>query len=255
MQTSTRQSIRILAVRTLALLAAIATATVPGWSADENAFTRQLWKKAEPSYQAALAHPYLTGLGDGSLPKEKFRYYLVQDALYLRVFGQALSLLAAKAPNEEWALTLNQHAMDTLKAERELHADILASAGMTVAEINRTPMAPVNAAYTNHLIATVSQRPFIEGLAAVLPCYWVYLEVGKHLARQGSPDPEYARWIKQYAGEAFEEPVQAVLGMMDQIAGEESPGARERAMAIYDRSTRYEYLFWDMAWREEQWLP
>ena len=242
-------------LRTCIIAIALLAGTIPIWPSEHQKFTRQLWQHAEPTYLAALKHPYLAGLGNGTLPKSKFRYYLVQDTLYLRKFGQALSLLAAKAPHEEWTLTLNQHAMDTLKAERELHADILATAGMTADEIARSPMAPLNVAYTNHLIATVSQRPFIEGLAAVLPCYWVYLEAGKHLAKAGSPDPEYARWIKQYAGEAFDEPVQAVLRIMDTVAAEESEAARQRAMAIYQRSTRYEYLFWDMAWREEQWLP
>ncbi len=224
-------------------------------NAQESEFTSQLWRETEPVYLATLQHPYLTGLGDGTLPKQKFRYYLVQDALYLRVFGQSLSLLASKAPREEWALILNQHAIETLEAERQLHASILEAGGVTADAIQRTPMAPVNTAYTNHLLATVSQRPFIEGLAAVLPCYWVYLEVGKHLVARGSPDKDYQRWIHQYAGEGYEKSVQAVLRMMNETAAKESEEARQRAIRIYERSTRYEYLFWDMAWREERWLP
>ncbi|MCU0227717.1 MAG: thiaminase II [Bryobacterales bacterium] len=224
-------------------------------SAQQAPFTRQLWAEAEPVYQATLRHPFLTGLADGSLPRQKFRYYLVQDALYLRAFGQALSLLAAKAPREEWAITLNQHAIETLQAERQLHASILAEGGISADAVQQTTMAPVNAAYTNHLLATVSQRPFVEGLAAVLPCYWVYLEVGKHLVAKGSPDKDYQRWINQYAGTEFEKNVQAVLEMMNQTAATEGADARGRAVRIYERSTRYEYLFWDMAWREERWTP
>ncbi len=223
--------------------------------AEEKAFTKQLWQQAQPVYEATLRHPYLVGLHDGSLPKAKFRYYLVQDAQYLRSFGQALSLLAAKAPEEDWALTLNQHAIETLEAERQLHASILAAYGTNSQAIQEFPMAPVNVAYTNHLLATVSQRPFIEGLAAVLPCYWVYLEVGKHLLIKGSPDKDYQRWIDQYAGEGYEKSVEAVLQMMDHTAARESDEARRRALRIYERSTRYEYLFWDMAWREEVWGP
>lgn len=223
--------------------------------AEEQTFTRQLWQETKPVFEATLRHPYLVGLSDGGLPKAKFRYYLIQDAKYLRVFGQALSLLAAKAPSEEWSLTLNQHAIETLQAERQLHSDILGAYGTDAKAIDQEPMAPVNVAYTNHLLATVSQRPFIEGLAAVLPCYWVYLEVGKHLVLKGSPDTDYQRWIDQYAGEGFEQSVQAVLRMMDEIATRESEEGRRRALRIYERSTRYEYLFWDMAWREEGWLP
>lgn len=242
-------------IREWVIILALLIWAAPFAPAQQNAFTRQLWTEAKPVYEATLRHPYLTGLQDGTLPKAKFRYYLVQDAHYLRVFGQALSLLAAKAPEEDWALTLNQHAMETLQAERQLHANILRAHGTDAQSIAATPMAPVNVAYTNHLLATVSQRPFLEGLAAVLPCYWVYLEVGKHLVAKGSPDPDYQRWIDQYAGEGFEASVQAVLRMMDETAAQEPEAARQRALRIYERSTRYEYLFWDMAWREEQWAP
>lgn len=238
----------------LRILAVFVAIPLAAWC-EQTVFTRQLWNEAKPVYEATLRHPYLTGLQDGTLPKAKFRYYLVQDAQYLRAFGQALSLLAAKAPEEEWALTLNQHAIDTLHAERQLHADILSAYGIDKSAIAATPMAPVNVAYTNHLLATVSQRPFIEGLAAVLPCYWVYLEVGRHLVAKGSPDMDYQRWINQYAGEGFEASVQAVLRMMDEMSTREGEASRKRALHIYERSTRYEYLFWDMAWREEQWLP
>ncbi|MCW5963059.1 MAG: thiaminase II [Bryobacterales bacterium] len=241
--------------RNVYVVAALLAASVLAAAGEQQSFTKQLWQEAEPVYEATLRHPYLVGLSNGTLPKSKFRFYLVQDAQYLRVFGQALSMLAAKAPSEEWSLTLNQHAIETLQAERQLHAEILAAYGTSAMAIQQEPMAPVNVAYTNHLLATVSQRPFIEGLAAVLPCYWVYLEVGKHLVAKGSPDKDYQRWIDQYAGESFEQSVQAVLRMMEESAARESEDARRRALRIYERSTRYEYLFWDMAWREEGWMP
>lgn len=247
-------TLRILRTTAIFLLVLAAATGLPV-GAQQAPFTRQLWQRAEPVYQETLRHPYLAGLADGTLAKAKFQYYLVQDAHYLRVFGQVLSLIAAKAPDEEWALTLNQHAMDTLRAERELHTEILRAFGSDEATVAATPMAPVNVAYTNHLVATAAQRPFIEGLAAVLPCYWVYLEVGKHLVSKGSPDPYYQRWIDQYAGEAYEQSVKQVLAMMDAQANKEHPHTRQRALEIYERSTRYEYLFWDMAWREERWLP
>ncbi|MCZ2157406.1 MAG: thiaminase II [Bryobacterales bacterium] len=218
-------------------------------------FTKTLWREAEPVYLKTLEHPFLTGLSDGTLPKDRFQFYLVQDAQYLRVFGQALSLLAAKAPEEEWALTLNQHAMDTLKAERTLHESILRAHGVDTRQAVASGMAPTAVAYTNHILATASQRPFIEGLAAVLPCYWVYERVGKHLESKGSPDKEYNQWIRMYAGDGFGDSVLAVLGMMDKVAERESEDARRRAVEIFKRSARYEYLFWDMAWREETWRP
>lgn len=156
--------------------------------------------------------------------------------------------MAAKASREQWAITLNQHAAETLKTERQLHESLLD--GDVKAE-----MAPVNRAYTNHLLATVHQRPFAEGLAAVLACYWIYWEVGKELRKRGSKNPDYQRWIGQYADESFGRAVQQVLDMMNEEAARMGGLSREHARQLFTLSARYEYLFWDMAWREEKWLP
>lgn len=228
---------------------------LPASFAAGDGFTEELWRSAEPIYRQTLEHPFLTSLQEGKLPKAKFDFYLVQDAQYLRAFGRALSILAAKAPREDWAVTLNQHAIDTLKAERQLHETILASRGIDTRAAVASGMAPTNVAYTNHLLATVSERPFLEGLAAMLPCYWVYQRVGEHLAAKGSPDKDYQAWIDMYAAEGYADSVNAILNMVNTQAEGETEAARDRAKALYLRSTRYEYLFWDMAWREERWAP
>lgn len=218
----------------------------PAWAGD---FTGRLWSSIQPIYQRTLEHPFLRGLADGSLPRSRFEYYLAQDALYLGGFSRALSLLAAKAPREEWSLTLNRHAVEALEVERKLHESLL-GAGRSAAT-----MAPTNLAYTNHLIATVTQRPFLEGLAAMLPCYWIYWEVGKHLKQRGSKDPDYQRWIDQYAAEEFGASVRQVLEMMETEAQTADAATREKAQKLFELSARYEYMFWDMAWREEGWPP
>jgi thiaminase/transcriptional activator TenA len=218
----------------------------PAWGGE---FTGQLWSAIAPIYDKTVRHPFLAGLADGTLPRARFDFYLEQDALYLSAFSRALSLLAAKAPREEWALTLNRHAVEALEVERKLHESLLGPG-------RRTPaMAPSNFAYTNHLIAAVSQRPFAEGLAALLPCYWIYWEVGKQLKKRGSKNPDYQRWIDQYAGEEYGATVRQVLEMMDQEARAMSAASREAARKLFEISARYEYMFWDMAWREEAWPP
>jgi len=220
--------------------------TVPAWAGD---FTSRLWDSIEPIFRRTLEHPFLAGLADGTLPRARFDYYLAQDALYLGGFSRALSLLAAKAPREDWSLALNRHAVEALEVERKLHESLLGT--------GRPPagMAPTNLAYTNHLIATVTQRPFAEGLAAVLPCYWIYWEVGKHLKKRGSKDPDYQRWIDQYASEEFGASVRLVLVMMEEEARSLDAATRQRAEKLFELSARYEYMFWDMAWRQEGWPP
>src|SRR5262249_37653882 len=157
-----------------------------------------------------LQHPFVTALTDGSLPRASFRFYAVQDALYLREFARALSLAAARAPRDEWIIMFNDHAATALRVERALHESFFAEFGLTPEAVAATPLAPTNLAYTSYLVAVAYGRPFHEGLAALLPCYWIYWEVGKALERKGSPDPLYSRWIGTYASQEFGGVVEAV---------------------------------------------
>lgn len=218
-------------------------------------FTSEAWKRIAPVYAKTLQHPFLTGLADGKLPRDRFQYYLTQDALYLRMYSQALATLASKAPDERWSLTLTQHSIDAIKAEREMHEKILGSYGITPDTVARAQMAPVNVAYTNHLLASIERLSFTEGLAAMLPCYWIYLEVGRELVKHGSPNKDYQRWIDQYAGDEYAKSVRDVLAMMNESARRASAAERESALRLFERSARYEWMFWDMAWRLEQWPP
>jgi thiaminase (transcriptional activator TenA) len=223
--------------------------------AGDGKFTSELWADIHPIYTQTLDHPFLKGLIDGTLPRSRFQYYLVQDAQYLRVFGQTLSLLAAKAPRGEWAITLNRHAVDSIQEEQQLHASILRSYGVSMEAARAAPMAPVNYAYTNHLMVTAIGQRFAYGLAAVLPCYWIYLEVGKELKKKGSKNPEYQRWIDQYSSDEYGKSVQEVLAMMDAEGARLDPEALRAMKNLFRTSSRYEWMFWDMAWREEKWLP
>ena len=218
-------------------------------------FTEELWTSVHAIYSRTLEHPFLKGLADGSLPRSRFEFYLIQDELYLRAFAQALSILASKAPREEWAMTLNQHAAAAIQAERELHDSILKAFGVPAQKVRTAAMAPTNLAYTNHLLAAAHQRSFGEGLAAVLPCYWIYWEAGKELKKRGSKDPQYQRWIDMYSGEEYGKVVRQVLDMMNAESGGMTPEARHAAARLFEISSRYEWMFWDMAWREEAWPP
>ncbi|MBI2884203.1 MAG: TenA family protein, partial [Candidatus Methylomirabilis oxyfera] len=166
-------------------------------------FTAELWKEIGAIYAAILRHPFLQGLTDGSLPRESFQFYAVQDALYLREFARALSMAAARAPQDEWIIMFNEHAAGALKVERQLHERFFREFGLTPQVVAATPLAPTNLAYTSYLLALAYAAPFHEAIAGLLPCYWIYWEVGKELERAGSPDPLYARWISTYASVEF----------------------------------------------------
>jgi len=216
-------------------------------------FTRELWDAIDPIYAAILRHPFVTGLTEGSLPRESFRFYAVQDALYLRDFARALSMAAARAPRDEWIIMFNEHAAGALKVERSLHESFFAEFGMTPEDVATTPLAPTNLAYTSYLLAVAYGLPFHEVVAAVLPCYWIYWEVGKQLERAGSPDPLYARWIGTYASAEFGDVVRAVLAATDEMAAPLRKADRDAMRRHFVTTSRYEWMFWDMGLRRESW--
>jgi thiaminase (transcriptional activator TenA) len=227
---------------------AFALAALSAAGADAS-FTDRVWREIAPVYNKTLAHPYLKGLADGTLPRAKFDFYLQQDSHYLRAFSQALNVIASKAPREDWAITLTKHSIEALEVERSLHKSLLGTKQMDA------QVAPSNYAYTTHLLAIAHRGSFAEGLAAMLPCYWIYWEVGKELKRVGSKNKDYQRWIDQYADPQYGKTVQQVLDMMNAEASRITEAERAAAARHFGTSARYEYLFWDAAWREERWLP
>jgi thiaminase/transcriptional activator TenA len=215
--------------------------------------TDRLWDAAAPIYDAILQHPFVTGLADGTMDPAAFRYYVVQDALYLRDYARSLSACAAKAPTMDDMAMFNEHASGALEVERALHASFLEGFGLTPEELDATPLAPTNRAYTSYLLASVSTGSFAEAVAAVLPCYWIYARVGAELLAKGSPDPLYSRWIETYGGDEFAAIVQAVLDLTDRIGPELGPAEEAKVFERYVTTSRYEWMFWDAAYRQLTW--
>jgi thiaminase/transcriptional activator TenA len=216
-------------------------------------FTARLWAGIEDVYAEILRHPFIGGLTSGELPEEAFRFYVVQDAHYLREYARALSVCAARAPDEAAIAMFAQHAAGAIAVERELHDSFFADFGIGAAEVAATPMAPTNLAYCSYLLASAHGASFAEALGAVLPCYWIYREVGAELLQRGSPHPLYARWIATYGGEEYDAVVRAVLELADRVGPRLSEADRAAAAARSAVTARYEWMFWDMGWRREQW--
>jgi len=209
-----------------------------------------LWADVESIYAAILAHPFVTGLTDGSLPRAAFRHYIVQDAHYLRGYAKALAACAAKAPGEDATVMFAEHAAGAIAAERDLHASLMADLGGSP---DAEPVDPTTRAYVSYLLATAHAGSFAEAVAAVLPCYWIYARVGEELLDRGSPDPLYARWIATYGGEEFQAVVDAVLDVTDRVGAAASPRELALMREHVTVTSRYEWMFWDAAWRRETW--
>jgi thiaminase/transcriptional activator TenA len=215
--------------------------------------TDRLWSSIDGTYAAILDHPFIKGLTDGSLDREAFGFYVTQDALYLREYARALAVCGARAPHDAAIAMFCEHAAGAIAVERQLHERIFAELGLTADRAATATMAPTNLAYTSYLLAVSYGGSFPEALGAVLPCYWIYWEVGKALLERGSPDPAYRRWIETYGGDEFAGIVRAVLDLTDEIGSELNAPDEARMTSHFQTTARLEWMFWDMGLRKEKW--
>lgn len=220
-------------------------------SVGNGSLTGRLWDAAAGIYVAILEHPFVAGLTDGTLPADAFAYYLAQDAHYLRDYARTLAIVAAKAPSHRATALLSRHAAETAEVELALHETLLPRLGLDPSQLGEVPVSPTTTAYTSYLVATAYAGDFAEGLAAVLPCYWIYQRVGEALVAQGSPDPRYQQWIDTYAGDEFAASVREVLALTDELRPDPAGEAAMRTHFV--TTSRYEWMFWDAGWRREGW--
>jgi thiaminase/transcriptional activator TenA len=216
-------------------------------------FTEELWAGNTDIFAAILAHPFIAGLTDGTLPPAAFAHFLVQDGLYLRDYARALAVVAARAPESAAMQMFARHAADAVADELVLHSTLLPELGISAAAAREAEPSPVNLAYTSYLLATAWGGSYAEGIGAVLPCYWIYWEVGKELVRRGSPDPRYQRWIETYSSGDFAGVVRDVIAEADRVGDFLSQPERSLVARHYRRTSRYEWMFWDSAYRQESW--
>jgi hypothetical protein len=148
-------------------------------------FSDELWQGAADLYDAILAHPFLAGLTDGSLPESAFAFYVVQDALFLQRYAQALAAVASAAPTGAETEMFARHAAGIIAVERQLHDSLLGKLGISPASVDAAEPAPATLAYTSYLLAACRGGSYADGVAAVL----LDLLGG----RQGTAAPRLAR--------------------------------------------------------------
>ncbi|MEL4358366.1 MULTISPECIES: TenA family protein [unclassified Luteococcus] len=210
-------------------------------------FTDELWEQACPILTAIERHPFVTGLGDGSLPHDIFEGYLTQDALYLADYARAMGMLAGRASHADEITFWGIGVQGAIVAERELHAAHV--------EVGAGVMSPTCRAYTSYLLATAAAAPYEVGVAAILPCFWIYQWVGEKLLESAgdlSGHP-YGDWIGMYGDPAFAESTARAREITDRLADAASDEVRERMREAFLQASRYEWMFWDAAWRQEAW--
>ena len=217
-------------------------------------FTDELRQHAAPIWETDLKHPFVRGMADGTLPTEKFKFYLIQDYLFLLDYSRVFAYGAIKAHDEATMALFAKLLNETLNTEMDLHRGYCEKFGISPAEMEAAPMAPTTHAYTRHMLHVAQIGTLADVIAGVLPCQWGYAEIGTTLAEQGgSPEPLYQEWIDMYASPEFLALGEWLRNLLNDITTDSSTAEKERLHKNFLLSSRYEYLFWEMAWTEQAW--
>lgn len=216
-------------------------------------FSTQAWALNADLYEVIRSMPFNAELAAGSLGRERFRHYMVQDAHYLIGFGRALSIAAAKAPDPDRMVQFVRAAETAIVVERALHGGFFRSYGIDAATFAATPLSPACDHYVSYLLATAYAEPYEVVLAALLPCFWIYAEVGRDIHARAAAGNPYQAWIETYAGEDFARAVADMIAATDEAAASAAPALRARMHRAFAHATRLEWMFWDGAYREAVW--
>ena len=215
--------------------------------------TSRLMEVSRDIWEAEKQHPFVRGLGDGSLPAETFRFYLEQDYLFLIEYAKVFSIAATRAPEPAMMAQFANLAAETLNVEMDLHRSYCAEFGITPADLEQVEMAQTTSGYTGHLLSVAMRGDVADIIAAVLPCQWGYAEISRHLQAGGMPpEPRYVKWIEMYASDAFDDYGRWLRETLDGMQGI-TPEREARLKRIFRDSSRWEALFWEMAWQQAMW--
>ncbi len=216
-------------------------------------FSEAAWQRTARLRQAIYDLPFNTELADGTLSRARFQGYVIQDALYLGQYSRVLAMAGVKGPDGAALHAFASSALEAVAVEQALHERYFRSFGIDPARLAEIEPSPDCLGYTSFLLATAYHDPWEVLVAALLPCFWVYWDVGSAIAKRAAADNPYRAWIDTYADEGFGEAVRTVIGITDRAAATVAPATVGRMMAAFIRSTQYEWLFWDSAYQQRGW--
>lgn len=218
-------------------------------------YSDELRSRASSIWQSEKRHPFVVGIGDGSLPLDRFRYYMCQDYLFLIDYARVLAMAAAKADELQDMSWFARLLHETLNIEMALHRSFALEFGIGSEELEATRASPTTHAYTRHLLQVAYSGSLGEIAVSLLPCQWGYCEIGQYLASMGKPGnhPLYAKWIGMYSSSEFAALADWLRELVDRIGQSASLGDRGRMEEAFLLSSRYEHLFWDACYRMEEW--
>lgn len=218
-------------------------------------FSERLYQKVKPIWDLNHAHPFVQGIGNGTLEKDKFRFYMIQDYLYLIDFAKLFALGAVKATDVE---TMGKFATlldSTLNEEMSLHRQYAAQFDISIEELKKAEPAPATLSYSHYMLHVAHNGTLAELVAALLPCMWSYWEIGKELNAipNASEHEFYGEWIKMYSSSEFGELAEWLISLLNDLAEGKAETELTKLEDIFITASKFEYIFWDMAYQQEMW--
>lgn len=210
----------------------------------------EAWKAIEPVYKKIKELPFIKELMDGTLDNKKFIFYIRQDALYLADYGKVLTAIASKLSKPDHIEAFIHFAGESVAVEKALHESFLG----VLDKKTKVSASPSCLLYTSYLMKQLANSPIEVALAAVLPCFWIYKEIGDYiLANQTKENNPYQSWIDTYGGEGFTESVKTAISICDEVAETCTDVQRNAMTEAFVMCSKMEWMFWDSAYKQEQW--
>ncbi len=214
----------------------------------------KLRKNADKIWEANFNHPFVQGIGNGTLDPKIFKYYLKQDYVYLIGFSRFFGLASAKADSLAQMGQLAKILDTTLNVEMDLHRKICAGFGISPEELEQTRPAPFCLGYTSYLISQAYEGDTAEILAALLPCSWGYVEIARRLKEKGLPEPDHYRdWVETYASDEFFELNEWLKSEYNRLTDGISDKKLDKLQEVFNYSSLWEYMFWESAYSQQSW--
>ncbi len=214
-------------------------------------WSENAWKSIENIYRDILEMTFIKELSTGTLDKDKFRFYIAQDALYLDHFGRTLALIGSKAHLIEDALAYMRFAENAIVVENALHESYFKEFEISEKGI----LQPVCHHYIHFTRSTAAFEPVEVAMAATLPCFWIYKEVGDYILNlEQQPGNPYQSWIDLYGGEDFAAAVKKAIEICNKAAENTTPNIRTRMNEAFITASRLEFQFWQAAYDVKKWM-
>ncbi|MFC0560018.1 thiaminase II [Halalkalibacter alkalisediminis] len=218
-------------------------------------FSERLYKELQPIWRKNHAHPFVQGIGDGTLDQEKFRFFMIQDYLYLIDYAKLFALGVMKAEDLETMGKFARLLDSTLNEEMSLHRQYAKKFGVNEDEFEQAKPSPTTLAYSHYMLHVGQNGTLADLVAAILPCMWSYSEIGKELNQiPGASEHEfYGEWIQMYSSKEFEELADWCIDLLDQLTEGKPESEIAKLEEIFLNTTRFEYMFWDMSFNQAMW--